>query len=89
MANKTGYSASTGNNVKVTATQKSDGGTSTITGSLPAKSNIKINQTGNGNKKIAMNIPTNGTVTIKTKLDENTTMRLKVRRRTKIKVRRA
>ena len=89
MANQTGYSGNTGNNINITAVQKSDGGKSTITGSLPAKSNIKINQTGNGNKKIAMNIPTNGTVTIKTNPDENTTMRLKIRRRTKIKVRRA
>ena len=88
MANKTGYSANTGNNANVTATQKSDGGKSTITGSLPENSNIKINQTGDENKKIAMNIPTNGTATIKTNPDENTTIKIKVRRRTAI-IRRA
>ena len=88
MANKTGYSTSTGNNVKVTATQKSDGGKSTITGSLPKNSNIKINQTGDGNKKIAIKIPSNGKVTIKTNQGQNTKIKIKVRRRTRI-VRRA
>ena len=54
----------------------------------PNRSNVQI-RTNFPNKKVAFGLIGNGTVTIKTKPDENSTMRLKVRRRTKIKVRRA
>lgn len=59
-------------------------------GKADVKVKNKVNVIGNinVNTKIVTNIPGNGTVTIKTNPDENTTIKIKVRRRTRI-IRRA
>lgn len=57
-------------------------------------SNVKVidgSKASNGkvNTKIAFSMPKNGTITIKTNPNENTTIKMRVRRRTKIRVTKA
>ena len=61
----------------------------TVHQSTRMRKNSRVDVSNNfPNKKIALGIIGNGTVTIKTNPDENTTIKIKVRRRTRI-IRRA
>lgn len=55
---------------------------------VKVKNEVQNTENTKTNTKIAANIPANGTVTIKTSQGENTKIKIKVRRRTRI-VRRA